>query len=637
MNAPFLERTIPGRWSNTIEAICWVGSRLFSVGLSGDGVKEWDLKTLTTKRSLLLTGEKGICMDYHKATGLLAVGTEEGMINIFDVSDDYMQFVRLLDRQDHRVICCKFNEAGDKLVSGSIDAVKVWNVQTGQVVHKMSTGRAEPKQETIVWCIDILNDFTIVTGDSRGKVTFWDGNMGSHIDYVHASTADILCLSVSDDRKSFFCSGVEQILKKYTQVTITRAGQEIQQWVRAAKKSKVHTHDVLAMVTTENQQVISGGIDGFLSFSTHEFKNIERVGPFLQRPFAEAAEEGRLMLMKYVNFLEVWKLAGANELARDFKEEADAPESLFDDDDSESKPVPVVKQTNKLYRINDLPEKLLELRSKGDEMIVCCAISNDGRWIAYSTISAIRLFRFEVQKDDKPKLKVVKGAPEEFSACQKIIFSKDSTTLITIKSDGQCSVFDLQADSIELKESFDTSEHHADSIHLVSISNCSKYLVFASLCKNISIWNLKRNKWSFIKLLPKHASPATSMSIRKDEPLLVVAFSDNKLLEYNLDAHFIQFSTTLPAKLSTVDSVITNVCLDPRNPNKIIFCRNNDITVLRRNAEEAKNKKAKVKQDVADGHVVNVAKSFSTVRCHSIFYLFEVIHNCILFLAFDPP
>lgn len=583
---------------------------MFSVGLSGDGLKEWDLKTLTLKRRLLLTGERGICMDYHKGTGILAVGTEEGIMNIFDTNDDDLQYVRLLDRQDHRLICCKFNDSGDKLVSGSLDAVKIWNVKTGQVVHKMSTGRAEPNQETIVWCVDILSDFTIITGDSRGKVTFWDGHMGSQIDYVHASTSDIMCLAVSEDQKSFFCSGVEQILKKFARVKILRAGNEVDQWVRCAKRSKIHTHDVLAITTIGNEQLISGGIDGFLSIASQEFKDFERVGPFLQRPFAQAAEDGRMMLMQYVNYLEAWKLATADELVKDFQKQGKS-ESLFSDEDEEVAPASV-PTINSLYSISDFPEKLLELRSKRDEMILCSAMSNDGRWIAYSTMTSIRLFRFEVRENEKPRLQVIKEAPEEFKACIKMVFTKDSNTLITVNVEGQCSVFNLESESIEHKETFDVSEYHTDLVHLIAISSCSKFLVLASLCNNITAWSFKRNKWSHSKTLPKYASPATSLNIRNDQASLVVSFSDSKLFEYNLDSHFIQFSTTLPSKST---AVITNICLDPRNADAIIFCRSNAIHVLKKNAPEATSKKAKVTKSVSDEkYSLKVVKSFTTVN-----------------------
>lgn len=562
---------------------------------------------------MLLTGEKGICMDYNKATETLAIGTEEGIINIFDVSDDDLQYVRVLDRQDHRIICCKFSDAGDKLVSGSLDAVKVWNIQTGQVIHKMSTGRADPSQETIVWCVDILNDFTIVSGDSRGKVTFWDGNMGTQIDYVHASQADIMCVSVSEDRKSFFCSGVEQILRKYTLVKISRAGSEVDQWVRCVKKSKIHTHDVLSIITIGNEQMISGGIDGFLSFASQDFKHFEKAGPFLKRPFAEAAEKGRLMLLKYVDYLEVWKLAGAKELIHE-REENEGDDRLFEEDDDVLKAIVKSQQSNKLYRINDFPEKFLELRSKNSETIVSCAISNDGHWIAYSTMSSIRLFRFEVLENAKPKMKFIKAAPKEFEPCSNMTFSKDSSTLITLKNDGQCTVFELDSEEIVLRESFNVSEHHDDLVHLMAVSSCSKYLVLASLCNNVTVWNLKRNKWTHSATLPKYACPATSMNISKNQPTLILSFSDNKLLEFNLEGNFIQFAAKLQPKSSFVDSAVTNICSDPRNPDAIIFCRGNGIQVLEKNSEEVSNKKAKTSKKLSTNFSVKVVKSFDTVK-----------------------
>lgn len=587
---------------------------MFSVGLSGDGLKEWDINTLTPKRRLLLTGEKGICMDYSKATQILAIGTEEGIINIIDVSDDDLQYVRVLDRQDHRIICCKFSDAGDKLVSGSLDAVKVWNIQTGQVVHKMSTGRADPNQETIVWCVDILDDFTIVSGDSRGKVTFWDGNIGTQIDYVHASQADIMCISVSEDRKSFFCSGVEQILRKYTLVKITRAGTEVDQWVRCSKKSKIHTHDVLSMTTIGNEQMISGGVDGFLSFASQDFKHFEKAGPFLKRPFAEIAEKGRLLLLKYVNYLEVWKLAGAKELITEREDIEDSEDRLFDEEDDVLKTIVKTKQTRQLYRITEFPEKFLELQSKNSEMIVSCAISNDGHWIAYSTMGSIRLFRFEVIENAKPRMKLIKAAPEEFAPCNNMTFSKDSSTLITVKNDGQCSVFELDSEEIVHRESFDIREHHSDLVHLIAVSSCSKFLVLASLCNNVTVWNLKRNKWMHAATLPKYSCPVTSMNLSSNQSTMIISFSDNKILEYNLTGHFIQFSAILQPKSSIVDSAVINICSDPRNPDALIFCRDNAIHVLEKNAEEVSSKKTKTTKKLSINFNVKIAKTYDTVR-----------------------
>ncbi|CRL01996.1 CLUMA_CG015419, isoform A [Clunio marinus] len=615
--APFIERTIPGNYDDTVEVICWAGPRFFSVGLSGSGVKEWDLKKLTPLRSMLLTGEKGICMDYQKQTGMLAIGTEEGIMNIFSTDDNELQFCRLLDRQDHRIICCKFNNNGDKLASGSLDTVKIWNVQSGQVIHKMSTGRAESNQETIVWCVDFIDDNTVITGDSRGKVTFWDITLGAQIDYVHASNFDIMCLSISNDRKSFFCSGVEQILKKYTKVTVQRGGKDFDQWVRCAKRSKIHTHDILTMITLKNDLLVSGGVDGFLSFTTPDMKNFDRFGPFLQHPFVNISDENRLILLKYVNYLELWRLGSADEQTQEIANESQEKANLSIEE-NENETV-TQSTTSKLYQLQEFPEKFLELRSKKDEMIICSSISNNGQWIAYSTLNSIRLFRFEILSNSKPKLQIVKSILPEFTACVKMLFTSNPCTLIIFKSNGTCSVFDLDLETFEHKETFDISEHHSDSIHHAAVSNCSRYLVMASLCNIITIWNLKKNIWTHSKTLPKCNSPVLSIKIRKNSPIAVISFSNNKILEYNIESHFIHFSAAIPENLTAIENPLSNVVVDPRRDDSIIFMKGNSINVLVKNEStnsKTAGKKAKVGEIDSNDFSVKTAKIFSTHLIH---------------------
>lgn len=608
---PFLERTIPGNIESSVEAICWVGERLFSVGLSGDGIKEYDLKTLAIKRKILLTGESGICMDYNEKKGLIAVGTEEGILNIFDVKFDDLQFHRLLDRQDHRITCCKFDDNGDKLVSGSIDAVKIWNVQTGQVISKMSLGRADPNQSTIVWCIEMLNDFTFVTGDSRGKVIIWDGNLGSQIDYVHPSSVDIMCITVSEDRNSFFCSGVEQILRKFTKVTTKRAGSEVEQWVKSMKRSKLHSHDVIAMTVVCDDYIVSGGIDGFLTISSPDLKTFERFGPFLAQPFASSAEKCRLILMRYVNYLELWRLANPGELATENNDDSD--EKLFDDDVDVLKNLTKQMKTSEIYEMTRHPEKLIEMHSKNHENIICSAISNDGNWIAYSTPSVCRLFCLKVQDNEKPILKLMKTSPEEFTACNQLIFSKDSQTLLSVKSDSTFSFFKLYSDGFEHKETIDVSEHHSDLIHMVELSDCTKFLSLASLDNVITVWNIQRNKWNVIKTLPKYSYPVTSMKIDSNHAKLVVAFADDKILELNLDTCLMDFSANIIENSGIIGHPIQSICLDPRREDALIFQKGDSIHVLTKETEKVTKKKSKSesKRDIA--FEVKVVKKYNSV------------------------
>jgi hypothetical protein len=91
------------------------------------------------------TKEKTFLLSAPRRKRNFCCRAEEGIVNIFDVSDDELQFERFRDRLDHRIIC----------VFWSIDAVEVWNVQAGQVIHKMSLGRAENNQESIVFSMNL--------------------------------------------------------------------------------------------------------------------------------------------------------------------------------------------------------------------------------------------------------------------------------------------------------------------------------------------------------------------------------------------------------------------------------------------------------------------------------------------------
>lgn len=567
-------------------------------------------------------------MDYHKGTQTLVIGTEEGIINVFDTSDDDLQFLKLLDRQDHRIVCCKFNHAGDCLVSGSIDAVKVWNMKTGHVINKMSTGRSDLHNETIVWCVEVLKDFTIITGDSRGRVTFWDGNLGTQIDWVQASIADVLCLAVSSDEKNFFCSGVEQIVRKYMQITTNKEHQQFEQWIRCSKRFRLHTHDIMAMVII-NDEVITSGIDGFITRSTQDLKIIERHGPILKSPFAKIAEDARLMLMQYPDYLEVWKLATASD---DIEPTGDQEES-----EEENEVMKALKQKSESnhFKITSFPEKFLELRSQKDEMIISSSISMNGKWIAYSTINSIRLFHFDIE-NRKPHLMRIKNNPDEFQPCTLLTFSKDK--LFTVNGD-KCTIFDIPSSSIEHRQTIELENNHTDLIHKIEVSKSGKFLIIASLCGGVSIWCLKKGKYIHETNLPKHKSPVTAMTIHQNQAKLVIAFSDNKVCEYDLEQFLINESITCgedPTK-----NAISHICLDPNNSSAIIYSQNNSIVVACKSNDdgeiETRVSKRKKKTEIKNESIrsVSVVKKFDNVSFKNQFK--EIYNKNFLLLVANTP
>lgn len=60
-----------------------------------------------------------------------------------------------------------------------------------------------------MWSVVITDDFVVVSGDSRGITTFWDGKLGTVIDQVNAHKADVLCLCLSDDQNTVYSAGIQ--------------------------------------------------------------------------------------------------------------------------------------------------------------------------------------------------------------------------------------------------------------------------------------------------------------------------------------------------------------------------------------------------------------------------------------------
>lgn len=365
-NAAYMEKCILGQHTVSVEALGWLNNELFSIGTTEVLIK-WDLRNLTPKKTVTLTGGISWCMDIDEINSCIAIGTEQGFVNIFNVVGDELNFVRLFDKQEGRILCCKYDSTGDYIVTGSINTVRVWETATGHAKQRMSTSQTENNKETCVWSLVVLKDLTIIGGDSRGYITLWDGKNGNYIDSWSALDADVLTIALKDDEKMFCCSGVDPKIK----VFFNPKGN---QWIRFLKRS-VHDHDVKAL-TFIDDKIISGGVDGFLNVSySGKAKQYPKCqyAPFLPQPCSVVAKSSRSLLLKYFNYLEVWKLgrsSGTNQLA-----------------DNDGK--------RKFLALDEGFQKIVVIKSRQDEPIICASISSDGNFVIYSTENFINLFQLE--------------------------------------------------------------------------------------------------------------------------------------------------------------------------------------------------------------------------------------------------
>uniref|UniRef100_A0A1B0DK04 Anaphase-promoting complex subunit 4-like WD40 domain-containing protein n=2 Tax=Phlebotomus papatasi TaxID=29031 RepID=A0A1B0DK04_PHLPP len=395
---PYMERVIFGAQNASIETLAWVNECLLSAGLSGEIVC-WNLKTLEPQQSLMVTGTSIWCLDVHKDK--VAAGTEEGYINICRM-EEMLVYERTFDKQEGRILCCKFSPSGDFLATGSVGTVRVWNVENGHALHRMTLSRIGLKTEIVVWAIQYLPDDVIVAADSAGRVVFFDGKLGSQTESYQALKTNALCLAVNEDATKIFVSGTEPVIRTYTLTTMKKDSQMVKKWVKSIEKY-LHSHDVKALSLVGNV-LFSGGVDSHLVVSNLSPFSSTKFAPLL-RPTCGEATENRLLLLKYFNHLEIWQLGSVQEHSHDL-------------------------------------QKLLELQSRDTEAIISSALAPSGEILIYSTDTLIKLFHFD-SKTKPALLTPLKVTSPQFSPSLGVVFSQDSKMIFLVKNTGQVDVFSI--------------------------------------------------------------------------------------------------------------------------------------------------------------------------------------------------
>ena len=92
---------------------------------------------------------------------------------------------------------------------------------------------------------------------------------------------------------------------------------------------------------------------------------------FVQAPSVSVSREVRCVMLRYLSHLVVWQLGNT------------AP--IGNEDEVHEGILPLTED----------PVQLLTIKSRGGDAIVCADISNDGKWIAYSSLATTRFFKFQ--------------------------------------------------------------------------------------------------------------------------------------------------------------------------------------------------------------------------------------------------
>ncbi|WFD31341.1 U3 small nucleolar RNA-associated protein [Malassezia sp. CBS 17886] len=117
----------------------------------------------------------------------------------------------------------------------------VWDVGTGQLRSRLTVLKNR-SEHTIVWAVAVLGDGTIATGDSTGRVTFFDARTRVPIPgatfQCHTTGADVLVLCAGSDGRTLYSAGVDQKVAEYALVGSS--------WVHTGTR-RLHAHDIRAL------------------------------------------------------------------------------------------------------------------------------------------------------------------------------------------------------------------------------------------------------------------------------------------------------------------------------------------------------------------------------------------------------
>ncbi|XP_030831866.1 U3 small nucleolar RNA-associated protein 4 homolog [Strongylocentrotus purpuratus] len=338
------QKVIPGSEKRKVNSLVWVKGRLFSAGLQGD-ITEYDLQHLKPKKSIYY-GNAFWCIAVNNAQTHIAAGCEDGYIRLYEMTDEGLIYDRSLQMQQGRVVSLAWHVSDEVIVTGSLDNIRIWNVNTGHATLRITTQRVQKHTEVVVWQVAVLDDMTIVSGDSVGRTQFWNGKHGTLLKSYTSHRASVLDLCVSQDQTSVFSAGVDPIISEF-QMVQKASGSETKHWVRG-RSIRDHSHDVMAVVIA-GDKLVSGGVDTMLAVNPVHIEMSggklskamsrlrHRIRGFPHKPIVTLAPKARMLLLQYSHSLEVWKLGNT--------------QASSDED-------------GKVLPLSEKPVKLLELRAK---------------------------------------------------------------------------------------------------------------------------------------------------------------------------------------------------------------------------------------------------------------------------------
>ena len=438
--------------------------RLFGISLRGF-VFELDLASLTMKNVRDSYGGNVWCMALSPRDPYFSVGCEDGTVRIYNYSNNQLELHKTLPSTGSRVLCMAYHPSEPRIYLGLTDStIRCIDETTGRSIYRM-TGDIFRGSPAYIWSITVLKDSTVISGDGRGNVQIWDGNVGVLMVNIRQHTAEILSIVASVDETKIFASGVDgrvTCIRKIEQsVTDTISNGDATcgdaQWVYTSSHNP-HTHDVHALSICqvkgkERECLVSGGIDSKLCvYSVQDFVKVRPswILPVPVNGLLQHSSSYNMISIRHSSHIDIWKGGLAIEK---LDEVVPVTKKSRKKGNIVGKEVESVSNTHSSGEIKtgatDESYKLqLRIEANDPSHIHTSALSSDGKLLIYSSVSGTRLWLLGCEA--RVTLHTIQLPPEiKDVLCQSLVFSNDCKHLAAyVGTTGQLVVLDINVDSL---------------------------------------------------------------------------------------------------------------------------------------------------------------------------------------------
>ena len=521
------EIVIPGAEDEEITAVVWCRKRLITSGMNGQ-ITEWDTKKLIPKaRAKIIVcflAKKSFQAIHDSFCGAvwaieadhddsrLAVGGEDGCIRLFDVNtpERGLDYQNTFPKQESRVLSLAWQLDDQCIYSGGAESVIYkWNVEQRQCLTRLTLDQYKEKT-TRIWSLVCLSNSILVSGDSLGKVHFWNGSQGTLQTSFHIHQADVLALA-TDGRGRLFASGIDSKV-----IQLERLGGS--KWVHTGS-ARCHSHDVQAMVLCGNS-LLTGGLDTRLVIHNcrHGITKDSTISipPYPHHSRVSIASKANLMLFQYSTHLHIWLLGSAK---------SQSEEDELDYEILAAPPPPPSRHPR--VSLDEEPCLLLEIKSSSRHHILSSAISLDGKFAAFSDCHRTRVFALKrMKKTSRPS--AVRIPHGYTSPSQNLAFVPETNWIIAAGTDSTIKILKIDSESVSVLKSIPNSP-----AHLLAVSQCGRFFAAGDCRRHLEVYNLE--SFDLISSVPVGTCLLTAIAFQPSKPVLVFCTGTNEINVFDFE------------------------------------------------------------------------------------------------------